>query len=328
MQEKIRWGILGCGRIAHRFVTSASATTNAGVLAAASNTPGRAALFATEHGLDSHYQSYEELLGSSDIDAVYVANTHNLHHQTMKSALNAGKHVLCEKPFTVTAAEARDVVALAHRQDLFLMEGMWTRFLPAIEKARTWLQAGEIGEVRQLRADFGFRKPIDPADRLFNPRLAGGALLDAGIYPISFSSMVMNSSPDSIHAVADIGITGVDESSAYLFTYEGGTIALLSSAIRARLACSVDIVGSKGRIHIPPRFHAARRAELYGEHGSKTIFEHEFRDEHSFSFEIEAVSAAIHEGKREHEIMPLRESVALMETMDIVRSRIGIGFPE
>ena len=195
--------------------------------------------------------SYEALAADPEIDIVYVATPHPMHHTAAKLCLNAGKAVLCEKPFTVNATEAEEVIALARERKLFLMEAMWTRYLPLMVRFRELIAAGAIGEPRLLTADFGFRADGEPSHRLFNPDLAGGALLDVGVYVVSLASMIFGP-PERGTGMADIGATGVDEQAALVFGYPGGKLAQLTVAVRTNTPQEVTLMGTEGTIRIPP----------------------------------------------------------------------------
>ena len=327
VKGNISWGILGSGRIANKFAVSMSVAKGAIVTAVASRTAGKAREFAGKYGISAHYDKYEDLVVRDDIDAVYVATTHNFHYENIKLALENGKHVLCEKPLTVNGREAREVINLSRRKRLFLMEGMWTRFLPAIVRLRELLRDGAIGEIRQVRADLGFRSEFNPESRLLRRDLAGGALLDVGVYPLSFSSMVMGERPKEIKAVGEIGSTGVDEQSAYLLAYDDGRISMLSSAIRTALNNRAEVIGTEGRIVVPPVFFKGKSVELQKNGEEPVVFEHSFVDQEGFSFEIEEASNAIHSGKTESTIMPLDETLAQMETIDEIKRQLGLVYP-
>lgn len=217
MKKEIRWGILAPGSIAHKFVRGLELLEDAKVVAVGSRSIGRAETFAQQYGIAKAYGSYEELASDPDIDIVYVATPHSAHKECALLCLKAGKAVLCEKPFTVNTKEAEEVIQYARESKLFLMEAMWIRYLPVIIKVREWLYKGVIGEVKMLKADFGFRIEWNPEGRLLNPALAGGALLDAGIYPVSFASMVFGKQPVEIKSMSYIGTTGVDEQFTTLF---------------------------------------------------------------------------------------------------------------
>lgn len=323
MTDTIKWGIIGCGGIAQKFANCMKHVATAELAAVASATPGKAEEFASQFGVDSAYGDYNQLVGRDDIQAVYVATTHNFHYENVKLALEHGKAVLCEKPITVAAWEAEELIALARERKLFLMEGMWTRFLPAICQVREWLDAGEIGELRQIRADFGFNAPFNPEGRMFNKALAGGALLDAGIYPVSLASMIAGS-PVAVEGIAEIGSTDVDEQSFYLFRYESGAIASLSASVRAPVEIVAEIIGSEGRITIP-RFLAASSAELHRFDRRETIRrDFPFPDGQGFEYEIQEVVDCLNQGKLESDVMPLDETLSIMQTMDALRKKFGL----
>ena len=325
MSPIIRWGILGCGGIADKFVKSLRDISDSTLVAVASRTPGKAHASARQWNVPHAFTSYEELLSRTDIDAVYVATTHNFHYESVLAALQHDKAVLCEKPFTVNAHQAQILVNLARSKKLFMMEAMWTRFLSAKAQVRSWLAEGAIGTIRQVRADFGFSTQFNAESRLFNAALAGGALLDVGIYPISFASMVMQGQPQTIAATALIGKTGVDEHSAYLFGYPGGSIALLSSAIVATLNNNAQIIGTEGRIELPVNFYAAESATLI--RGKKRITKKfPCKPNSSFRYEIQEVVSCLQQGKTESELLPLSETLAIMQTMDTIREKLQVRY--
>ena len=321
----IRWGILGCGAIAHKFRQSMRAVDSGEIVACASRTPGKAAAFAHDQKVADSYESYHALLARNDIDAVYIATTHNFHYEMSLLALDAGKAVLCEKPLSVNAEQTREIAAKAREKGLFLMEGMWTRFLPAIRQLRSWLDAGMIGSLQMVRADFCIGAAFNPANRLFNPDLAGGAVLDAGIYPISMASYIMGSQPQDIAALAKIGETGVDEQTACVFRYPDGRMALLSTAVSSGSENRLEVVGSDGRIVIPTAFLGATEVELHLRGGEITRKVLPFPGSQGFRFEIQAANEALLSGKTECSEMPIDETIAIAETLDRVLARIHAG---
>lgn len=320
----INWGILGCGNIANKFADSALVLDNVKVTAVASRTPGKAKSFANKHKIENIYTDYSELLLDDEVDAVYIATTHNFHYENAKQVLEAGKHILCEKPFTVNSKELKSLLKIATEKKLFMMEAMWTRFLPAMVKLRELLDSKVIGEIKQIRACFGFQFTFDPENRLYNLGLAGGALLDAGIYPLSFANMVMRVKPKEIKAVAEIGKTGVDEQSSYLFTYDSGCVAFLNSTINAPVMSRAEVIGTLGRITIPENFLAADElwVDLNGKKTEKTLYP--FDDPTGFKFEIEAASNSIRDGQLENSIMPLTDTLQLIESIDEIKSQLGL----
>ncbi len=311
---------MGCGSIARKFRNSMDAVDNGVVSTCASRTPGKADAFASEFNIPESFDRYEDMLCRPDVEAVYVATTHNYHHECVMMCLDHGKAVLCEKPLAVNAGQTLEMVNSAREKKLFLMEGMWTRFLPAIRQMKAWIYSGEIGVIKMIRADFCFHAGFNPESRLFNPGLAGGALLDAGVYPVSLASHVMGEQPVNIKALADIGETGVDEQSAYLFSYSDGRIALLSAAVKSASENRAEISGTKGRIVIPSRFLGAQDVELHLDDG-KSICKHlPNGGPLSFSYEIQAANDAVQAGELELDEMPLDESLAIAETMDRIRT--------
>lgn len=322
--KNIKWGILGCGIIANKFADSVKVLDNIQITAAASRTPGKAETFSNNHSIKNYYSDYSDLLKDKDVDAVYVATTHNFHYENVKQVLESGKHVLCEKPLTVNAQELKELLKIAADKNLFIMEAMWTRFLPVMLQIREWLDNNVIGDIKQIRATFGFKSEFDPTHRLYNLELAGGALLDAGIYPLSFANMVMREKPTDIKAVAEIGETGVDEQSSYLLKYSTGCIAFLSSTLNAPVLSRAEIIGTNGRITIPHDFLAAE--EVWLEILDKDIEKKQlpFDQDKGFKFEIEAASNSIRNGKTENEIMPISDTLQLMETIDEIKNQLGL----
>lgn len=324
MKEIIKWGILGCGQIANKFTESIVAVEGSEIAAVASQTPGKAEAFAKKHGIKTFYSSYEQLLQDESVEMVYIATTHNFHYQNAKQVLEAGKSLLCEKPFTVNSREMKSLMNLAANKKLFMMEAMWTRFLPVMVQIRKWLHEEIIGEVKLIRAEFGFNCPFDPESRMFNPDLAGGALLDAGIYPLSFANMVMRDKPVEIKAVGEIGQTGVDVNSSYMLRYESGCLALLNSTVNAPVDSRAEIVGTKGKIIIPGLFLGAQNVliHLLGSEPIEMMLP--FEEKTGFQFEIEAAAGSFRKGQMENDIMPLSDTLQLMETIDEIKSQLGL----
>ncbi|AWB46808.1 dehydrogenase [Paenibacillus sp. CAA11] len=323
--RKVKWGIIGTGGIAHQFAADMIHTSNGELHAAGSRTIESANRFAAEYKIPKAYGSYEELVNDPEVEAVYVATPHPYHHENVMGALRAGKAVLCEKPFTVNSRELEELVQYAREHKLFLMEAMWTRFLPPMVKVREWLNAGRIGEVRLVKAEFGFRMGWDPQNRLLNPDLGGGALLDAGIYPVSFASMVLGAKPEKVWSTAHLGETGVDEQFSILLSYPGGKSASLQGAIRLGLPNDAYIHGTEGYIHIPS-FLFAKSATLHLDGQEPETF----NDDRSFAgyaFEAEEVGRALREGRTESSVITLEESLNIMRLLDEVRSQWGLRYP-
>lgn len=323
--EKVRWGILGPGQIAHSFVKGLTILPDAEIAAVGSRSLERAKEFAQQYHIAASYDSYEAVVNDPEVDIVYVATPHTLHRACTLLALKAGKAVLCEKPFTLNASEAQEVIQCAKKEKRFLMEAMWTRFLPAMVKVRELLQNHAIGEIRQVKADFGFRAEWDPQGRLLNPMLGGGALLDVGIYPTSFASMVFGLQPSQITSIPYIGETGVDEQYMALFGYPGGEIAALSGAVRTETPHDAWILGTNGYIKIPDFWHA--RSVILGVTGtSPEVFELPYLGT-GYSYEAAEAMQCLRQGKLESAIMPLQETLDIMKTLDHIRKQWGLTYP-
>ena len=320
--ESINWGIIGCGGIAEKFARSLGTLETGTLLAGASRTPGKAAEFAQKFDMPRVYDNYESLVADPDVDAVYVATTHNFHHENIRLCLENGKHVLCEKPFTVNAAQAEEMIQLARSNNLFLMEGFWTRFLPAIRKMQELLAAGVIGEVRTVHAHFCIgASSYDNAHRIKNKALAGGALLDLGVYPINLAAVVFGEHPETIESSVVMGETDVDYSSFYHFTYPGGRRAELSSSIIDFGPNDAVVLGTKGYIRLPSNFHGSAEltVQIKGEEPQTYAYEQDPRT--SFRFEIQHAMECISAQKTESDIMPHSETLAVMKTMDALRAQ-------
>ena len=316
MPEPLRWGLIGTGGIAAVFARDLELTDSGSVVAVGSRSAESAERFADAHGVPRRHASYEALVADPDVDVVYVATPHPLHRDNTLLALDAGKPVLVEKPFTMNAGEARELVAAARERGLFLMEAMWTRFLPHIAEVRRLLDEGALGELVSLSAEHGQWVPQDPAHRLFVPELGGGALLDLGVYPVSFASMVLGT-PERILATIEPAFTGVDGQTSMIFSYETGAQALLTCTSLARSPTRAALVGTEARIEIDGDFYAPTSFTLTRRDGSSTRFE-EAHEGRGLYHQGEEVARCLAAGLLESPLMPLDETVSIMETIDAV----------
>jgi len=320
----LNWGVIGCGEIANTFANGLACLNSGKLIACASKSMQRAHAWAesqkSEHNINKVYNSYEALLADEDIDAVYVANTHNFHYESVKLCLQHHKHVLCEKPITLNAKQATELYTLARQNNCFLMEAVWTRFLPAIRMLQKVLSDNTIGEVLSLRADFSINPKLEPSHRLRNKALAGGALLDLGIYPITFSFIVFGEAPENIQSSAVMDSTGVDERSFYLFEYSDGRRASLSSGYSHAAPTEAIIAGSSGYIRVP-HFLGAQEFTVYVEGQEPKTYSYPFNANEDFSFEIQHMHDCIAQGLQQSPILPQDESIQVMETMDAVRAK-------
>ena len=320
-----RWGIISTGRIANDFAEGVSQLADATVLAVGSRTQEAADVFGERHGVERCHDSYEALAADPDLDAVYVATPHPFHAPNCIMCLEAGKAVLCEKPFTINAAELEQVVALAREKQLFLMEGMWSRFMPATVKLRELLDSGVIGDINIVDIDFGFRAPFNPQHRLFAPELGGGALLDIGVYSLSFASMVLGR-PQRVVSMAHLGESGVDENAAIILGYESGALTTIVTAIRTSTPQQAVINGTLGRITMHPPYWFPERITLEV-YGVETTTMDIPMNGNGFNHEAAEVARCIRNGQLESDIMPLDESLEIMRTMDEIRTQWGLRYP-
>ena len=322
--SKIRWAILGAGRIAHKFAQDIKLVANAELVAIAASDKQRAAAFAAEYQLPL-VLSYDDLYVSNEVDAVYIATTHNFHFEQSMQCLKHGKAVLCEKPVTINDAQFRQLVSTSVEQNLFLMEALWTFFLPALQKARQWIDEDKIGAVRLIQADFGFQMEYNPSGRLYNRELAGGSLLDLGIYPIAFSYYFVGRKPVSINASGRIGSTGVDETTAMILDYGNITASLFSSMI-VKTRNTGYIFGEKGYIEIPD-FYKASNASLYST--DKELLESfdDNRQSFGYNYEIQDATNVLLAGKKQSDIATHQVSIDLQEIMTEIRRQIGLQYP-
>lgn len=326
MKTSFNWGIMGCGRIASVFAQGLRTLKHSRITGVASLTPEKADRFAKAHQIPKVYTKYESLAEDPDIDIVYVATLHNAHYNNTLLALNSGKHVLCEKPFTLNADQAKELIKTARAKKLFLMEAMWTRFLPASQKIRQLIDQGEIGEIQTLRAEFGFYAPWNPNDRLHNLNLAGGALLDIGVYPVSYAHWIFGEKPQKIYGSAYIGSTHVDEHSSYLLTFTKGRSALLFSSFNIKVPNEALIAGSKGFIRIP-NFFKPTKFRVHDLKGKNRLFRIAYKST-GLQYQAKTVMDCISKGEIESSIMPLNETLEIMETLDTLRSQWRLVYPE
>jgi predicted dehydrogenase len=322
--DDIRWGILGAGSIAASFAGDLALLPDHQVAAVGSRQESSAAEFASRFAAPRAYGSYEELCADPDIDVVYVATPHPFHARDSLLALRAGKNVLCEKPFTVNAVEAAEVIAAARERGLFCMEAMWTRFLPHMRRVRELIDSGVLGDIRTVLADHGQRfLPPDVNSRLYAPELAGGALLDLGIYPFAFFVL---GTPARVTAVSDPAETGVDAQTSVVLQYEGGAHAVLTTTLGAETPTSASVTGSEGRLEIDPVWYQPSSFTLRPVTGAAERFA-EPRVGHGLRYQAEEVGQCLRAGATESTIMPLDESLAIMTTMDEIRRQIGLRYP-
>jgi len=324
MTKKYNWGIIGPGRIAHKFAHDLNLLPQANLLAVASRSEERARGFALQYGADHYYGSYQEIVNCPDLDVVYIATPHIGHCESTLLCLDAGISVLCEKPFAMNSREVQLMVDRSRQQGVFLMEAIWTRFLPTIEKAIELIAVGEIGQVKSVKADFGFKAKFDPEGRLFNRALGGGALLDIGIYPV-FLALLILGKPDQTQALAQIGKTGIDEEIGMLFSYNSGQMAHLHASVQVNTKTEAFIYGDEGVIQIETRWHAPSTLSLWRYGERPKTFPFDYRG-NGYEYEAEEVMRCLEMGQIESTKLPLSFSQDLITLLDDLRGQIGLSY--
>jgi predicted dehydrogenase len=320
-----RWGIIGTGGIARQF-TSDLLLTGHQVAAVGSRTEASAERFAALFELPAAHASYESLVADPAVDLVYVATPHPFHYANAKLALDAGKHVLVEKPFTLNAAQARELVTLAADRGLLVLEAMWTRWLPHMARLREIVAAGTIGDVRSMSADHTQDLPDDPGHRLNALELGGGALLDLGIYPISFASQLFGA-PASVQATATFKETGADAQVATMFRYAGGQIATTYSASTTRGPNVAVVLGTEGRIEVDSVWYTATGLRVYDSDGTLRQSYTPVVEGRGMQFQADEAERLVRAGLIASDILAPQETVAIMATLDAIREQIGLTYP-
>lgn len=324
----IRWGIMGAGRIAHKFASDLSLVKGAELVAVGSRTLEKAKTFAADFQIPKQYGSYEELVNDDQIDVIYIATPHSHHHENTLLCLSNNKAVLCEKAFAVNSVQAREMINEARKKGVFLMEALWTKFLPHYRKLVSLLQENKTGDVRSVLINFGFRPPEPVPERLFDPALAGGTMLDIGIYNV-FMAMTVLGKPDSIDAHMTPSSTGIDEQCAVLFRYNNGAMAQLFSSFTTHLPTEAEISGQGGRIKLNHRFYAPESTiEFYpGKPESKQLISFD-SDPNGFGYQYEArhVVDCLEKGLTESPVMTHQDTLDLMEVLDEIRRKAGIRY--
>lgn len=320
--DDIRWGIIGPGRIARGVAADFEHVPGAILAGVASRSAERSAAFAADFGVEKFYGSYGEIIADPDIDVLYISTPHPQHHAIALAAIAAGKHLLVEKSFTATVAGAEQIVAAARHKGVFVMEAMWTRFQPTMVEVRRRVEAGEIGDVRAVQADLGVDRPYDPQDRLFDPEQGGGAMLDLGVYVVSLAQWFLGT-PEKTHVVGSLAPTGVDMEAAILIDFCDGKAASLVSSLRQASPGSARIIGTKGVIDIPPRFHHPASATITV-HGQEPEVIDAPPSGTGYSHELIEVTERIKGGHTESEVMPLADTLTVQRILNDAAEQLGV----
>ena len=364
MRKTIRWAVWGAGAIANKVISDLHLVESATLHAAGARNIERARSFAQQHGAARSYDSLPAMLQDAAIDIVYVATPHHLHMQDCIACIEAGKAVLCEKPFTLNATQAQRVVDAARRHKVFCMEAMWTRFIPAVKEVKRLVDSGAIGRVRLMQGTFAFAATPNPASRLFDPVMGGGALLDIGIYPVSFAHHMLGA-PEMVRGLATIGDTGVDVQSTYQLHYSGGALADLSASLLVPGHNEFILYGETGTLRLCKPFYSAHRfvleqhalpvahhAALANPAGLRKLLASPAARSlrrrlsslaaawpsgrshtlpfpgYGYQFELTEVCRCLREQRTESDTMPLQHTLEVMRMMDELRSQWGLVYPQ
>jgi len=318
IKDKIKWGIISTGHISGKFAEALEILPEAKLVAVASRTQENANDFAQRYNIPKAYESYQQLADDPDIDVVYIGTPHTFHLENSVMCMKKGKSILCEKALTINAEEAKEMVKVARKENVFLMEAMIPRHIPLIKKVLHWIKDGKIGQVRMVKASRCARGNFDVEARQLNPKLGGGSLLDVGVYVISFASMIFQKSPIESIGLSHMGEIGSDEQGVAVLKYDKGEIADLSFALRTDAVDEAYIFGTKGYIKIDELFAVPEKATLFIDRKEvDTIAEPIVGN--ALNYEAEEVMRCIEEGLKESPFMPLDESIQIMETMDKIR---------
>ncbi|MEV8148433.1 Gfo/Idh/MocA family oxidoreductase [Arthrobacter sp. NPDC080073] len=327
----VRWGVISTGRIAATVISDLALLPDALLQSVSSRTQENAEAFALEHGFRSAYgddggiPGYQRLLRDPAVEVVYVATPHTSHYPVAKAALDAGKHVLCEKPLTINAREAEDLVSLAREKSLFLMEAVWTRFLPSVQRAAEIIASGELGEIRWLQADLGFPAPYHPKSRLWRRDDGGGALMDVGVYPLTWA-LISLGRPQSITATAQLVDGGVDSDTALTLSYSSGAQVQAMTSLTAATPQTATVCGTKGMLRCNAPLFNPSELTIVSSSGEQRV-EKFTPAGHGYTYQLREVIRCLQQGLLESPTMPLADTLATMSLLDEARSQVGIHYP-
>jgi predicted dehydrogenase len=337
MNSKVlNWGVIGPGKIAHQFATALLANTEGQLYAVASRNSERAADFARSYDIPNCYSSYQALCEDENIDVVYIATPHAFHFQQAKMCLESGKHVLVEKPATINSKQWQLLAQIAQKNECTLIEAVWSRFMPCFQQVRRWIDDGEIGDVTYVRSDIGFSfldmRNVDYQHRLFDLSIGGGALLDLGIYSVALSQLAVNSKPSVVQAMADIGVSGVDQTTLVNVQYLNGMSSQFTCSAISEPSNDMTINGTKGHIKLPGLFWFGTEATLVrsteqgkSKESHTQTFPHEIN---GFEYQIAEMMRCVKAGLIESDLMPHRHTLENLQLMDLVRDNINLAYPD
>ena len=323
--EKVRLGIAGPGRIVHRVMTDLRKAEHIDIAAVASRSLARAEAAAKEFGIPLVFGSYEEMAASDAVDLVYVAVPHPFHCETAKLFLRGGKHVIVEKPFTLNAKEAREVLECARANHRYCMEAMWSRFFPAAQELKRRIDAGELGQLRRVTGDFSFRAPRNYEDRLFKRELGGGSLLDVGVYPLSLICFYMGALPEKVQVLSTQTETGVDGLCSFQVQFKDGAVGQGFGGLEVTTDQVMKLYGTEAWVELPNMWHPTRfTVHRFGKDPEVCEFAPE---NEGFHHEFEYAAQAILNGQTDQSVIPQAETLRIMEIMDGMRKEMGVAYP-
>jgi predicted dehydrogenase len=320
--KKMKFGLIGLGKITRRFARVLNTMPQAELTSVASREISRTQAFASEFHAKKAAASYKDLIDDPDVDVIYIGLTHNLHFEIAKKCLEAQKPVLCEKPLVTTRRDAEELVELAKQNQTFLMEALWTRCMPAFLKAREWVAAGKIGQVKLITANFCYRAPFDPNNRIYSQETAGGSLYDVGIYVIDFAMGILSEHPQSVSGSSLIAPNGVDESAAFSMRFESGALANLACGFNVRAMDEAVIYGTKGRIVLNNCFGPKNCIRYNENNWPVEWFYKPVAD--GFIYQIRHTIDLLHQGKIESDLIPWQDSIVSAGIFDTLLGQWGI----
>jgi len=322
--NEVKWGIIGSGRIANKFADSIKLVQNARLIACSSKDASKALDFKNIHELEFSYGNYEEMLLNPSIDAVYIATTHNFHYENALLCIKYNKHILCEKAFTVNAIQAREIFDKAKEKNLFVMEGMWTRFLPVTSWLKEQVKNGQIGEPLKVFAQFGVNFPYDPDSRAFNINLAGGGLLDLGIYAISFVCNILGTHPVEVSGDVVMGKTGVDEKASINLVYADKKAANINYSLMEDYENTASVYGTTGKVTVD-NLSTPTKGILENTQG---VLEFENKNSNGFEYEIQEATNLILKGETQSQVISANDTISMLEICDSLRKQWNFKYPE
>lgn len=318
----VKFGIIGLGRISNRFAAALNTVPGVELVAVASRDPARSDEFAQKYGAKRAYANYLDMILDKDVDVIYIGLTHNFHYEITKLCLEHHKAVLCEKPLVTTQKDAEALAALARQNQTLLMEAMWTRCMPVFQKAKEWVKAGKIGQVKLITANFCYKSDYDPESRQFNPKLAGGSVFDVGVYPIEFTTGILEESPININGLAKIAPSGVDESAAISLGFSGGALASLNCGFSINAMREVVIYGTQGRIVVDSCFNPQLCERFDEKNDLIERFAEPVKD--GFIYQIRHCADLFSNGRLESDLIPLQDTIDCAGIFDSLRKQWGL----